>query len=314
MLVINTLAPIVLIVVLGALLVRCGFLPSSFFKESNRLVYWVGIPCLLFVKTAQPALDMGAAMQVFLVLLTGTVACIIGALALGKLLGLAPISLGAFVQGAYRGNLAYVGLPVVFFALASADGRISAEVESLAVLAIAPLVPFYNIVAVIALLSGREGTEMRLRDRLRDVLAKTITNPLILACVLGLGWSQCGWRVPPVLDRSCLALGRMALPLALLGLGGTLSAADLHGRVGPGLGAAIIKLALSPLAGYAAAVWFGLAVEETRVVLLFLACPTAVVSFVMAEQLGSDAKLAAAIVLMTTILAVPALSVVLLVS
>jgi len=50
--VVNTLAPLILIVLLGVVLRKTGFTPREFYRGTNRLVYWVGLPCLLFDKTS----------------------------------------------------------------------------------------------------------------------------------------------------------------------------------------------------------------------------------------------------------------------
>jgi hypothetical protein len=55
MLVVNTIAPIALVILLGAILRRSGFASEKLFLETNRLVFWVGLPCLLFEKTASAA-------------------------------------------------------------------------------------------------------------------------------------------------------------------------------------------------------------------------------------------------------------------
>ena len=43
MLVINTIAPIALVILLGAILRRSRFAPESLFLQTNRLVFWIGI-------------------------------------------------------------------------------------------------------------------------------------------------------------------------------------------------------------------------------------------------------------------------------
>jgi len=51
----------------------------------------------------------------------------------------------------------------------------------------------------------------------------------------------------------------------------------------------------------------GLTPQEMRMALIYLATPTAVMSFVMAEQLGGDARLSADAVVVSTVLSLPAL-------
>ncbi len=51
-LVLNTLAPVFLLIAIGAVLQRTGFVSPGFLKEANRLTYWLGLPALLFSELA----------------------------------------------------------------------------------------------------------------------------------------------------------------------------------------------------------------------------------------------------------------------
>ncbi|MEZ4770493.1 MAG: hypothetical protein R2844_18950 [Caldilineales bacterium] len=60
MIVVNILAPIFLLIGLGLLLRRQGFAPESFFRQLNRLIYWVALPALLFSKMASAVPQLSA--------------------------------------------------------------------------------------------------------------------------------------------------------------------------------------------------------------------------------------------------------------
>ena len=154
MYVLNTLVPLLALITLGAALRRWNFAPPSFFREANRLLYWIAMPALLFYQTAEATIQPGAALRVFLTLLAGMVVSIILGYLVALLLRLPRVSVGAFVQGAYRSNLAYVGLPVVLLSLAASHGQPMSGGDSLAVLSIAFLIPVYNLTAVVVLLAG----------------------------------------------------------------------------------------------------------------------------------------------------------------
>jgi len=63
--ILNILAPIFLIIVLGALLRVTRFAPPELFRGANRLVYWVAMPCALFYQTAEARIEGGAGFRVF---------------------------------------------------------------------------------------------------------------------------------------------------------------------------------------------------------------------------------------------------------
>ena len=307
----NTLAPIILIIAAGWFLRRFGFMTAEQYRPIMKLVYWVGLPCLLFVKTAQATVKLGDAWLIFLVLLTGMVVCVVLAMAVCVISGFREGSRGAFVQGSYRGNLAYVGLPLVLFSLADVAPRDSAALGALAVVAIAPLIPLYNAVAVIFLVADGQRQEDKGGRLWRHLVFKILSNPLILACALGIGFAQTGWELPLFVARSCQTLGSMALPLALLGIGVSLTFSGVRSRAVPALTASLLKVGMAPLAGVAVAHALRLGAHQTQIALLFLACPTAVTSYVMAQQMGADDELAGSIVVTSTLLALPAIALIL---
>ncbi len=313
MFVVNVIAPIALVILLGAILRRSGFASEKLFLLTNRLVFWVGIPALLFEKTAKAAGQGEAAARIFLALLAGMMGCIILGYAVALILRLPRPSIGAFVQAAYRGNLAYLGLPVVFFALAGTGGNTSPETENLAVMAIAPLIPLYNAAAVVVLVAGQHHAERSFRRRLKSITVQVATNPLLIACVAGIAWSLTGRSLPLLADRTFTAIGQMALPLALLGIGASLRFDALRDGWLPAAACSAIKVVAAPLMGYFIGRAMGLPREHLLIAVLFLGVPTAVVSWVMAEQLESDQHLAAGGVVLSTVLSMLSLAVILLV-
>jgi predicted permease len=313
MFVLNTLLPVLALIALGATLRRWNFGPPTFFREANRLLYWIALPALLFYQTAEATIQGGAALRVFLTLLAGMAASIGLGYLMALLLRLPRTSVGAFVQGAYRSNLAYVGLPVVLLSLAAAPGHSLTDSNSLAVLSVAFLVPIYNLIAVIVLLTGRPVTA-DMGYTAKRMLTAMLTNPLVISCAAGLLFIIFDWKLPPVIRQTCVTLGQMSTGLALLSIGASLTFVSLRPRIVPAGASSLIKVAAGPMVGYLVARWLGLSPVELRVALIYLACPTAAASYVMAQQLGSDDKLAGSIIIVSTLLAVPALAISLLVT
>ena len=308
MFVLNTLVPLLAIVVLGAVLRQTGFAPASLFRETNRLLYWIALPALLFYQTAEATIKGDSALRVFAVLLAGVFCCMVLGYLVARVMRLPSSSTGAFVQGAYRGNLAYVGLPVVLLALAAPDGQPLPGVSALAVLSVAFLTPINNLTAVVVLLAGRR-EEAGTDHTVKRMLVAMITNPLVLSCAAGLIFVAFGWKLPAVVRQTCVTLGQMSTALALLGTGAALTLASLRYRLGPAGASSLIKVAAAPLIGYFVARWIGLSPAELRVAMIYLACPTAAASYVMAQQLGADDQLAGSIIVVSTLLAVPALAI-----
>ncbi len=307
-----TLLPIFLIIGLGWGLRTWRALPDGFFAGLNSLVFFIGLPALLLVKIATSPLQGGPALRIFWVVLAATVVVTVAAYPLARLLRLDGPGTGSFVQAAMRGNLAYIGLPVVFFALgdlAAASGEI--DIETTAMLVLAPTVPLYNLACVIILAqgAGRDGHASR-RPSVATLARKVVGNPLLIACLLGLGLALAGVTLPKTVVRTLQPLGQMALPLALLSIGASFCRGGLHRQVGPALVASLLKVVVAPLLGLLVARGLGLSGLETRMALIFLACPTAITGYIMAEQLGADADLASGAIVLSTLLSILPLAVI----
>lgn len=305
-LILNTLAPVFLVVALGAALLRGGLLAPAFLRETNRLTYWVGLPALLFQQLAAGLPPAGTAGPLFLTLGLGTMLVIGLGYAIGGLLRVPGAALGTFVQGAFRGNLAFVGLPIIFALPDSALGG-GLTVRSAAVLVVGPVMVLYNVGGVIVLLLSQHRLSLTM---VRPFLRQLLLTPPLLATVAGIGCAALGWRLPSVLDRTLLTLGEMALPLGLLGIGGTLATlgAAAHWR-SPGL-AAVIKTMLAPAIGWGVGRLCGLEPAALQITMIMMACPTAIVSYTMAVELKGDEAMASAIIVGSVVLSLPALAVI----
>ncbi|MEM7576429.1 MAG: AEC family transporter [Planctomycetota bacterium] len=288
------LLPIFLLIATGAALFKSGFLSHDFRRGLERFVYWIALPALLVVKLAEAPAIGDDALKMFAALAIATTLAAGIAWAYAALLRMPGPTAGTFVQAGSRGNLAFTGLPVVALA-ADYDPAISAK----AALVLGPLVVLYNLIAVVALVAPHQRLDLRLPIRLTRSI---VTNPLILACVVGLVWNQLLGPIPAALGETLGLLGQTAAPLALLCLGGAMVAYRLGSQTKPAAASAVIKLAVVPLLAGLLGTALGLTDDDLRTVLIFAAAPTAVASYVLTTQLKGDAPLAAATIVLSTAL------------
>ena len=298
----DSLAPVFLLIALGAALRRSGFLSLTTLIGLNRLTYWIGLPCLTVHDIATGPFQPLAAAGLFTTVLVATVIGGVLAWYCAGACGAGRAARGTFVQAAFRGNLYFISLPVIVYA---SPGH--PEVRSAALIASAPVILLYSIAAVLVLEASRSTPGAGCAGLWRSLA----TNPQLLACVIGLALAASGAGLPPSLERSLDALGRMALPLALLGIGGSLIGAHIGSRLRPVFGAALIKTALLPLLGFGFGWLLGLAPEQLRSALILLSTPTASASYVLARQLGGDEALASGSIVLSTLLSAPVLALVL---
>lgn len=295
--VILTLMPVFLVVALGWLLRTIGFLSRDFFLGMNKLTFWVGLPCLLFEKVSSAVLAPAVVGRISLNLFFALIAGIILAYLVAWGIRIPKESWGTFVQIAFRGNLAYVGLPVIYYALAARGEKgVEAAIQT-ATLAMAPMIIIYNIAAVLVLLRRTSGEG----KVWRQMIFSMVTNPLLLSIFFALPFCLFRIPLPAAIQRSVHALGAMALPLALLSIGASLSRERLKGSLKVAGIASLLKVGATPLVGYLAVWALNMEEVESLIAMIFHACPTAVASYVMAERLGGDEALAGNGVILSTL-------------
>jgi predicted permease len=290
--ILENISPVFLVILLGFMSRRMGFLPDIFISSANRLVYFVAIPLLVYNEisrgTFSESFDLWQIGGTFLAVgSVGTVAYL-----LARIFKLAPHKTATFVQTSYHGNLGYVGLAVVFYTMGP-EGRGAASVLA------GFLILFQNVISIgmfTFVASGDQKLDLR-------AMGKFLGNPIILATLLGLFSSAAGIRIPNFLERSFGIVGDMALPLALLIIGGSLKTA-------PGKRMQLVtistafKLLLLPLTGFLLFRVMGVAPTQAETAVILLASPSATVTYIMASEMGGEPELAAAAVTISTIISI----------
>lgn len=294
MLLIETLTivlPVFLVIILGACLKKSRLLDDSFLHQTNKLVYTVFLPLLLFYKIS------GADFSSFFngALVFGSILTIIASFFLLYLTsGFMPISpscRGSFCQGSFRGNLAYIGLAISMNAYGE-TGLTNAG------MLMGFLVPILNLCAILSLILPHHGNG---QTRQWQLLRRILLDPLIIASFLGIAWSYCQLPVPVILDRFLGIIAGLTLPLALLAIGGSFSLQRLKGDLFLASIASGIKLMVLP--AIAASILLSLEVTgmDLAIGIILAGTPAATANYIMAYQLNGDAELAGSIVMISTL-------------
>lgn len=291
--------PVCMMLLAGIVLKQTGFIDDHFVNTSSRLVFNFGLPAILFFSLS--SLDHSQPFDADLLLF----ACVMSmaGFALAWLLALKVVpqwqDRGVFIQGAARGNLAVVGL-------ALADNMYGEQGIALFSLLMAMTIPIYNIISIIVLTYYGQDRQQRIcpAKLVRDIL----TNPLIIAVLVGVMFSFTGFTIPGVIDKVGNYFAQITLPLALLGVGASLSLRELCQTSQSSFWAGLTKVVLLPLFTVPVAMLLGYNEMELGVVFLMMSCPTAAASFVMAKASGGSGELAANIIVLTTLATLPAVS------
>jgi len=290
--ILENISPVFFVILLGFLSRRMGFLPDIFISSANRLVYFVAIPILVYDEISKGPFSQS--FDPYQIGGTFIAVASVGAVSylLARILRISQGGAATFVQTSFHGNLGYVGLAVVFYALGP-EGRGAASVLA------GFLILFQNVMAIglyTFLPGGEKSVDMR-------VVGKFLGNPIILATLLGLFSSAAGIRVPLFLERSFSIVGDMALPLALLIIGGSLKTAPGKRLQLVALSTAF-KLLLLPLTGFLLFRAMGVGLTQAETAVILLASPSATVTYVMASEMGGKPDLAAAAVTISTVFSI----------
>jgi len=290
----NVVAPVFLLVALGYFVKRIGVINENFVEVTSRFVYSVSLPALVFINIVEIDLSEAIDFNQIIYIYSATLVSFfliwlisIPFIKEGK-------NLSVFVQGAYRSNFAIVGFAIVSklfgnFALGKAA------------LVLAFILPLYNILAVIILtVPLRKERKLNLKNTLYEIMF----NPLIIAVVIGLIFSYFKIVIPSFINSTIGFLSELALPLALVGIGGSLNLQNIKKASGLAFTSSAIKVILVPLILTLGAYYFGFRGIDFGIMFVLFASPTAIVSFIMAEAMGSNSKLAGNIVLISTVASV----------
>ncbi len=199
---------------------------------------------------------------------------------------------GVIIQAIFRGNFLIFGLPVV-------TALCGDEKVGLTSLLIGIIVPVYNILAVICMEFFREG-----KVNLKKVLLGMLKNPLIIASLSGILFVILRLKIPAILEKSIADISKVATPMSLIVLGASFTFSSLKGNTAKLIWGALGRLVFTPLIFIPIAVYMGFRGIELATVLVFLASPTAVSSYVMAKQMGGDDVLAGQYVIVCSVSAI----------
>lgn len=285
--------PVFFVIGLGCLLRHIELIDARFLYQANRLIYFICLPSLLFHKIASA--DFQATFNGRMVagaaaaLLTGFA----GAYLYAALRRNRPkADQGSFSQGAFRGNLAYIGLPMVFSAYGDAA-------FARAGMFMGCLVPVINLLAIVAFLLPQRNTSRH--TGWAFWCRSLLSNPLVIAALLGIVWSYWQLPLPEVVARSLGLTASITLPLALLAIGGSFSLRQLGGDLHQAVMASLIKVIGLPLITIVFMVLLDVRGLDLGIAVLMAGAPAAAACTVLAQQLDGNTELAGSIILLSTL-------------
>ncbi len=290
----NAITPIFLIILTGYLLFRFRVVGESVWSAIEHICFYLLLPFLI-IRTLSRANLGGLPVVDFMTVL---VVAILGMAALLILIQAFiwrryPES-GPSFSSVFQGATRFHG----FVAIAVIGPLYGDEGVALAALALAIMVPMLNVISVIVLsIYGRSDN----RVEFAAVAQRVLTNPLIIACGVGLLFNFTG--VPEILFQAIDIIGAGGLGLALLavGAGMKMGKAAQHKRL---LAIGVLTRLLGmPAIVIGMSYLVGLDGLPRTVAIIAGAVPTAASAYVMARKMGGDAELMSSIVTFQVIVA-----------
>lgn len=309
---INAVSPIILMVAIGYILKKIGFMNADFSKKANKLVFRVFLPVKLFLNVY--GINSSASLNLNYVVYALIALIVVFLLAIPTVILITKKKRcrGALLQGIFRSNYALIGIPLAA-ELFGAEGKV------VATLLTAFIVPAFNILAVIGLsIFNNEGE----KPNFKKILLGILKNPLIIGIAAGLvafgiraTLANHGFTLDitdaditdaPAVWKTVGYLADIATPLALLVLGAQFEFSAIPSLKKEIISGVILRSLIVPILCVGAAYLlfkdnesFGGA--QFAALVAAFCTPVAVSSVPMAQEMGADAELAGQLVVFTTI-------------
>lgn len=300
---VNAVAPIFILAVLGYMLSKIKLVSDEFIAVSDRLVFNVALPSMLFCEITGAAAEGGSfsaaglttSAELTLFSLLGVLAVFLAALAIVPLIVKGNPQRGSLVQAAFRSNFAILGIPIAQNMFGDAGVR-----------QLAMTLPFcialFNALAVTSFsLFAPEDKKLSPAAAAKKIVLSIAKNPLIISIVTAVVISLLPITLPVLVTKPLSYLGNLTLPLSLISLGAGFKFSALRGNLKLALSATAVKMLLVPAAAIAAAIALGFRGVDLGVVLILFGGPSAVSGYIMAKNMGGDYELTGQITLITTL-------------
>lgn len=312
---INAVLPIILLIVLGYILKKTGFITESFLDVGNKLVFRVALPALLFYNIYSVSGLEDINWSVMLYAAIGIIILLLIGIVFAKIFIKEPTQKGVLIQSTLRANFAIIGIPLA----ESIGGRMAVANVALISLVAIPMMSGISVIVLALAVPDKS-----LGNPFKMAIIKVIKNPLIIGVGVGLLalWIRTFIPLNPSTNEIVFSLsrdlkflftpikwlGQITSPLALIVLGATFKFEVINGLKKEIILGTFLRSFLVPF------VALGLAVILSRRTSLFsfdsmvypalislFASPTAITNAVMAKEMKSDENLAVQLVVWTTI-------------
>ncbi len=296
---INSTVPIFLVMIVGWAIKQLGVIDDHFANVANKYVFKVALPVLLFRDLSKADFYSQFDIRFVGYCAIVTIAMFGGVWIFTDLLMKDKTMRGSFIQCSCRSSAAILGMAFI--------QNMYSE-TGMAPLMIVAAVPLFNVISVIALtfkanpVDGVSIEDMPKKEGIKKAFFNILTNPIIIGIVIGLLASLVRLQLPAILDKTVNSIAQTATPIALICIGAGFEGRKAVKKIKPALAGTFIKLIGLAAIFIPIAVYMGFRNQELMAILIMLASPTTVTSYIMAKNMNNDEVLASSIIVLTTVL------------
>jgi malonate transporter and related proteins len=287
------------IILVGMFVGRRNILGDNARSVLSALTFFVASPALLFETLSKANLhDVFAAPLLVTAVGAVSTAVLFFGIVRFALKRTLPESLMSSMSASLA-NSANLGIPIAVFVLGDAS-----YVAPLLIFQLAFFTPLF-LMSLDATTSSHRTTPLRF-------VLMILRNPMIVGTALGLTVAATGWQVPPLLLEPIHLIGGAAIPAMLIAFGMSLNGSRplqaAAGRRLDALLASFFKLVVHPLMAFLFARFaLGMEAQALFAAVVTASLPTAQNVFVAASRYRTGVTVAKDTVLITTVVAVPAM-------
>ena len=272
--------------IIGWVIRRVGIIDESFTIKANDYVFKIGLPVLLFkdLNSVDFHNNFSFNLLIYCMVVTTVMVALIWILT-------------EIFMKEERSSAAVLGIAFI------ENMYDSAGMAPMMIVGVVPLFNSYSVL-VLTFKGMKDNDKGDKRAVIKKAMVNIAKNPIIWGVILGLLSSLLEMDYPQVIDRTINGIAQTATPFALICVGASFEGGKAIKKIKPALFATFIKLIALPAVFLPFAIMLGFRYQELVSILVLLASPTTVTSFIMAKAMGNDEVLTSSIIVLTTLFSI----------
>ncbi len=284
--------PLMIYMLIGWFIKKRGIMGKEHFQTVNATVFKVILPIGIFFDIYKTDIGEVFQPQIFLFVFLGILVLFALSWIFVSKVVKENRDATVVIQGIYRSNYALFGASIA---------KTVCDAEGIALVAAltAIVIPTINVLAVILFEVKRGGN-----IKFSRVFMNILKNPLVVAGVSGAIAALLGIQIPDIISQPFITFGNIAAPLALVALGGMISAKSVISHRKYLTIAVVGRLVFAPTLMLSAAIALGMRGDVLIALLAVFGSPTAISSAPMAQAMGGNGDLAGEIVAISSVFSI----------